>query len=352
MRLILVSGGGGAGVTTFAAATAVTAAARGVHTRLAAADPARIGAVLGPPDVWPRMLDVTTATQAGLRNDTVAVLRWLRPFLRRVDLDEWTAEDLQALPVVRGLVALLAAVEGNPDLAVVDAGPADEALTLLQILCLDPVRGPRPVAGWTTGQIAGTIVAQAIDMPRADASVKEAGRRLTERIAAVSASVRDPAASSLRVVVPDDDRAAGLVSDVRTFAGLWGIGLDALACRVASTAAANADVGLTIPRCADLPQGAAPLHDLGESIYGVRSPELQIAQAQGPYIETRDGGADLVLPVPELPASAFQVGRRGAELMIKAGRWRRALPLPRLLQPMHARRAWHDGRVFRVRFEV
>ena len=48
MRLILVSGGGGAGVSTFAAATAVTAAARGVRTRLAAADPVRIDVVLGP----------------------------------------------------------------------------------------------------------------------------------------------------------------------------------------------------------------------------------------------------------------------------------------------------------------
>jgi hypothetical protein len=298
------------------------------------------------------LLDIASATATGLRDDAAAVLRWLRPALRRVELDEWTAEDLQALPVVRGLAALLAAVEGNPDLAVVDAGPTDEALALLQILCLDPARGRRPVAGLTAGQIAGTIVAQAIDMPRADAPVKEAGRRLTERIAALSSSTRDPAVSSLRVVVPDDDRAAGLVIDVRTFAGLWGIGLDALAYRVASTAAAKADDGLVIPLCAGPPQGAARLHNLGEAVYGVRSPELPLAQAQGPYIETRDGGADLVLPVPELPASAFQVGRRGSELKIKAGRWRRALPLPPLLQPMHARRAWHDGRVFRVRFEV
>jgi arsenite-transporting ATPase len=353
VRLILVTGGGGAGVTTFAAATAVCAADRGARTRLTAVNPAQMAAILNPSGAWPPLLTFAPTTTADVRNDAAAVLRWLRRALLRLDLNEWMAEDLPTIPVVRGAVALLAAVEGDPDLAVVDVGPSDEALALLQILCLDPAPGRRAGVGSTAGQIAGSLVAQAIALPRPDALVQGAGRRFAERIAALSSSIRNSAVSSLRVVVPADGRSAGLVTDVRTFAGLWGVTLDSLAIRAVPSQTETLDHDpLTIPLCDGPPQGVGPLRALGEAIYGARSPDTRIADSHGPYIEMHDTGADLVLPLPEQPASAFHVSCQGTELQITAGRWRRVFPLPSLLQPMHARRAWHDGDAFRVRFEV
>lgn len=62
-------------------------------------------------------------------------------------------------------------------------------------------------------------------------------------------------------------------------------------------------------------------------------------------------GADFVVPVPPRPIAELAVSRRGARLTVRAGAWRRTFRLPGLFEPLHGRRAWHDGQVFRVRFE-
>jgi hypothetical protein len=110
---------------------------------------------------------------------------------------------------------------------------------------------------------------------------------------------------------------------------------------------------LTMPLCPNPPYGVDPLQSLGTATYGAHLPESRIAESYGPHIELRDNGADLVLPVPEQPPSAFHVSRQGVELLhVKAARWRRTSVLPPSLRPWHGRRAWHDGAALRVRFEA
>ena len=74
MRVLLITGGGGAGVTTFAVATAVLAARTGMRTRLLGTDPASIESVLGPTADRPRLL----TTNAPQPDDVLVVLDRLR----------------------------------------------------------------------------------------------------------------------------------------------------------------------------------------------------------------------------------------------------------------------------------
>jgi arsenite/tail-anchored protein-transporting ATPase len=348
-----MTGGGGAGVTTFATATAVSAADRGVSTRIVGVEPAVVATVLGPPAGRPPALAAgASPTSSITAGDADELLTWLGPFLRWLGLDQSVAAHLPAFPGLRGLLALLGAVEGEPDLAVVDLGPAAEALPLLQLLCVEPSAADSQRAGHLTSRLVGSLVAQAVDLPRPSEAVRGAGRRLAAGIAALHAVVRDPGVTSLRVVVPPDQRAPTLLQDARTVAGLWGIGLDALVERgTARCPAGAAPRTLLVPERADPPLGAAELRRLGDAAYGALAPAARLAETAVPQIEMRGDRADLVLPLPERPPEEFRVGRQGAALHVRAGPWQRTFRLPASLEPLRGRRAWHDGRVFRVRFE-
>ncbi|MGH2583872.1 MAG: hypothetical protein ACRDJE_03055, partial [Dehalococcoidia bacterium] len=260
---------------------------------------------------------------AVLGEDATSAVAWLQAVLGWLGLEGALAEDIGSLPVVRTVAALLAAVEGDATFRVVDLGPVAEALPVLQLLCTEPASGSPDRLERLAGRVAGPLLARLADLPHPDEAVRRAGERLMHRAALLRSLLRDPATTSLRVVLPADGRADRITLDARTLSGLWGIGLD------------------MVVRCPDS----------AESAYGTRDPCAVLSPPAVPRVELHDGGADLIIPVPGRPAGEFSVRRRGVDLAIRAGRWRRTLRLPPVLQSLHGRRAWHDGAVFRVRFE-
>ena len=159
MRLLLLTGTGGAGTTTVAAATALHAARRGTKTLLLAARPP-LDAAAGPAGP----LGVEGADLAGLEPVEVEPgLSLLQPDARAVTARAWSglaaplagllralgadpldAEEFTPPQAVADVVALLAirdAALAGWDLVVVDAGPLDAALGLLAL----PAAGARLV---------------------------------------------------------------------------------------------------------------------------------------------------------------------------------------------------------------
>jgi arsenite-transporting ATPase len=324
VRLVLVTGGGGAGVTTFAAATAVRAATRGATTRLLGVEPAAFDAVLDPRTELPATLHVDWGDPTAIfAEDAAPAAAWFQALLGWAGLDGALAEDAGSLPLVRTVAVLLAAVEGDATFRVVDLGPVAEALPVLQLLCMEPASGSTGRLDRLAGTVAGPLLARLADLPQPSEAVRRAGERAMQRVALLRSLLRDRAATSLRLVLPSDGRAEGIARETRTLCGLWGIGLD---------------MQVTRP-------------DAVGSVYGTREPQMVLSAPPEPRVELRDGGADLIIPVPHRPAGEFSVRRRGVDLAVRAGRWRRTFRLPPVLQPLHGRRAWHDGEVFRVRFE-
>ena len=355
MRLLLITGAGGAGVTTFAAATAVLTAERGRRTTLLAADLPSVEALLGPPEAWPAALTVQGPTPESIAGaDAADVLACLRSLLAWSGLDEALAGDLALLPGVPVVAALLAAVDQATDLAVLDLGSAREALPVLHVLCTAPSRSLGTYAfDDLAARLMGPLVTRLVDLPRPSDAVRGAGAYTADRARRLRLLLRDASATSVRLLLPADGRAGRIDVEVETVLGLHGIGMDALVCRGAAPVAGRARsvAPLWFPWSADVPRGCAGLATCAATLYGQSQPEDLLAPVPRSRIELTDAGADLVLPLPERPAADFGVSRRGMRIELRAGVWRRTFYLPPELQFLKGRRAWHDGEVFRVRFE-
>ena len=352
MRLILFTGAGGAGVTTLAAATAVAIAAAGRVVRLLGRHAAALDVVLGPRAALPAALaPAPHVPEPVFGADTAGVAEWLQALLTWAGLEGDLAEEVPLLPGADALTALLRGSESG-DTTVVDLGPVAEALPLLHLLlgAAGGVLEAWPFAGGSG--LAAPLLSRLVDLPRPNKVVQQAGRRTAERLRGLRSLLRDSAATSLRVVLPADGRAAHVVREARTVCGLHGIALDAVIDRGAGRSDSGSHDGSCLEAAwrRDPPVGPAALLGLAE-VYGSGSPAERLREPSLPSVSLLATGAELVLPLPQRPAEEFQVSRRGARLEVRAGRWRRALILPEEVRAMRGRRAWHDGAVFRVIFE-
>lgn len=151
-RVVLVTGKGGVGKTTSAAALGVAAARDGLRTLLLSTDPAHsLGDVLGIDlpsgatwdaaqpisDTEGHLFALAVDRHTDVRADWGAVREHLLLLLEGLDLDPVIADELTALPGADELAALLAlalAVDsGRWDLVVVDCAPSAETLRLLSL---------------------------------------------------------------------------------------------------------------------------------------------------------------------------------------------------------------------------
>src|ERR1700712_157336 len=240
MRVLLFTGKGGVGKTTAAAATAVSAAGRGMKTLVISTDPAHsladaFGIPLGPD---PTEIDTGLAVmqidaQSSFERSWRQVQSYLLGVLAKAGIDPIEAEELTVLPGADEVLALLAVKEqverGRWDLVVVDCGPTAETLRLLALPdALDwymrrlwpierrVVRSLRPVLG----RVAG--------VPMPSDAVFDAVERLHAELAGVRAVLADPERTSVRLVLTPE---AVVVAEARrtlTTLSLYGYRVDSV----------------------------------------------------------------------------------------------------------------------------
>ena len=143
LRVVLVSGKGGVGKTTLAAATAIAASKRG-RTLLVSADAAHsLGDVLGqklgpdPTPVAPHLDGLHLDGRLELERSWSAIADYLRDLLGWSNLDRLRIDELVVLPGLDQLLALSRlrslAEEGHWDAIVVDSAPSADTLRLLSL---------------------------------------------------------------------------------------------------------------------------------------------------------------------------------------------------------------------------
>ncbi|MFE0511962.1 ArsA family ATPase [Streptomyces sp. NPDC058964] len=378
MRTILITGPGGSGRTTVAAATALRAAGEGGDTLVLSADRtdtlgAALGAATGPapariapnltawrPDAAERFREDLTAFQSRAAN----VLDLLGA--SRLDAEEVTplpgAEELSFLRALRD-----AALSGRYDLLVVDLPPTPQALALLALpeelrrylrRLLPPERQAARALRPVLGRLAG--------VPMPAEWLYETAARWDVELAAVEAVVADRATSVRLVAEPgpsgvDAVRTAALGLALRglrtetlvanrvlpeTASDTWLAGLVAQQRKVLSDWAEPYDVHAVAHLGRD-PHGADDLAAL--AVPRVNPTPTPVEWPVTDRI-AEDGVLVWHIPLPGAIRDELDLVRRGDELVITAGRFRRIVPLPSALRRCTVAGAALRDEELRIRF--
>ncbi|MFH8411906.1 ArsA family ATPase [Streptomyces collinus] len=370
MRTILITGPGGSGRTTLAAATALAAAAEGTRTLVLGTDRTdTLGAALGVPtgpapvQAAPGLTAWRPDAAQDFRKDLTALQDRASTALdllgaSRLDPDELTplpgAEELALLRALRD-----AALSEKYDTLVVDLPPAPQALALLalpeelrrylrRLLPAErqAARALRPVLG----RLAG------VPMP-AEWLYETAGRWDLE-LAAVEAVVADRD-TVVRLVAEPGPAGAEALRTAGLGLALRGLRTDVvIANRVLPEASPDTWLAGPVAQQRKTLEEWRESHDvrtvahLGhdprgtDDLTALAVPGVQPAPpaADWPVTDRLDADGVLVwqIPLPGAIREELDLVRRGDELVVTAGRFRRIVPLPSAL-----RRCTVDGAALR-----
>jgi arsenite-transporting ATPase len=365
VRVLLFTGKGGVGKTTAAAATAVSAAARGMKTLVMSTDPAHsladaFGVPLGadPTEIDTGLAGMQIDAQSSFERSWRQVQGYLMQVLAKAGIDPIEAEELTVLPGADEVLALLAVREqvecGRWDLVVVDCAPTAETLRLLALPdALDwYMRRLWPMERRVVRSLR-PVLSRAAGVPMPTDAVFDAVERLHSQLAGVRAVLSDPERTSVRLVLTPEAVVVAEARRTMTTLSLYGYRVDAVianrifpggdpwrdawaqAQQVQLQAVEDSFAPLPLLRVgyqSAEPVGVGALGALGAEAYGDLDP-LGLPAAPDPISvrRTTDGFAlTLLLPF----ASRDEVGltRRGDELSITVGSWRRLLSLPSVLR--------------------
>lgn len=356
-RVQFVTGGGGAGVTTVAAATARAAARAGVRTALvttaqeAARAPVKLaGASLDSLEVIPvdHVAEFQTRMVAWQRAGQGAF-----DHLGALPLDEDELTELPGAQAYALLRALRATVDlGTHELVVVDLPQAGDAVRLLAL--------PGQLARYLTrlvpterqaARALRPVLAQLAGVPMPAQWLYEVSGRWREELEAMARLVQGPSTSAVLVVEPTA-RATDTVASARAGLALWGLPVETVcANRVLPgghtegwlAAAAQAQrVVLGELRDAHDARPVTELPHLGREVSratdldGLAAPPAQTPQDRPrPRVEDRlseDRELLWKLPLPGALKEDLGLVRRGDEVLVTVGPYRRALSLSAALR--------------------
>jgi arsenite/tail-anchored protein-transporting ATPase len=355
VRLLLLTGTGGAGTTTVAAATAVRAARRGVKTLLLTPEPGLLpplGPVGGTPEgeVEPGLVLRTLDAATRAERAWTACAGPAAALLTSLGVDPLEAEEFLALPGLDDLLTLLEirdAAAAGWDLVVVDAPALARTVRLLALpeAVVRAVDRGLPLERrmlWAMGQ--GASPGGAASPPR---GVVEAAERVQAELGGVRSVLGDPG-TTVRLVIPPQRAALDAATSAWTALALHGLSVEAVVlnrlmpagdhpwlrerARAEAAVAADAEVAfapLTVVRLGELPVPPAGADELGAlDVDAVNTPPEPVAAR----VE-RDGDAfTFVLPLPRARPGELGLGRRGNELVLDAAGTRRVLALPSVLR--------------------
>ncbi|WP_221355530.1 ArsA family ATPase [Streptomyces beigongshangae] len=370
MRTILITGPGGAGRTTVAAATALEAARRGTRTLVLSADRTdTLGAALGtatagtPAGAAPLLTAWRPDAAEGFRTDLLALQEQAAGALDLLGSARLDAEELTPLPGAGELALLRALRDASAadafDLLVVDLPPAPEALALLalpeqlrrylrRLLPAErqAARALRPVLG----RLAG--------VPMPTERLYETAARWDAELAAVQRAVETPA-TTVRLVAEPGPAGADAVRSAGTGLALRGLRTDALiANRVLPDVSPDTWLaGLAAQQRKTLDEwhdewltGRGPAYGVHEVPHLGRDPRgagdlaaLPVPvpaadDAPGPVVWpvtdrlADDGVLVWHIPLPGALREELDLVRRGDELVVSAGPFRRIVALPSALR--------------------
>jgi arsenite/tail-anchored protein-transporting ATPase len=384
MRIILYLGKGGVGKTTISAATAVRSAAQGKRTLVVSTDLAHsLADCFNAPlsseptelasNLWAQEVNVLDE----MRHSWSKVQAKLSELLRKRGLDSVMAEELALIPGMDEIVSLLNiyrnARDGDFEVVVIDAAPTGETIRLLSM---------PDTFQWYAGRISGlnlkrstlTLARPFIKAFIPSGEVLDALQVLSERVKSLRAVLGNPDISSYRPVVNPERMVIKEALRAETYLALFGYPIDAVVCNRVIPAGNYADgfmqdlyrnqeaLRLKIHQTfAPLPiweapyyareiLGIAQLGELAQTIFGDADPTQ--VYYRGPIQEvTREGDTYVLrLPLPHVEMDKVMMTKKGDEMIVEIGNFKRDITLPAILVNQEAKVARFVNKALEIHF--
>ena len=389
-RLVFVTGKGGSGVSTVAAATAAHGAQRGLRTLVLS-----LGALGADNDAddLPAILDHQVGTVPTQVDDLLYAQRFavqpafeewygkavarFRGWLETFGIGAPDAAELAAPPGVGEPLALheitTAVTGGAWDLVVVDGPPLGPALRLLSLPTSAQtwLRRARPVENQAARALR-PLISSLAGLPLPQTALVDLADEAAGRCAEAHAALADPLSSIRLVATPDTVAASRLRAD-RTALALYGLRLDGLvvnrqileaprdswsrgwaaAQRIAMEGLAESFAGVPlheIPYRPCEPLGLEELAVVAAAAYGAGDGLGPAAAPPAPRLTESEGGYTLIVPLPAADRRALALVRRGDDLVLTTGAHRRVLPLDSVLRRCRVAGAVLRDQALNIRF--
>jgi len=362
-RILLFTGKGGVGKTTTAAATALRCADAGLRTVVLSTDPAHsladafdvpLGPLAAPivDGLWGQQLDA----QERMEESWHEIQGYLREVFSWAGVDGLEAEELSVIPGLDEIFALTDikgyAESGEWDVVVVDCAPTAETIRFLSLpdILARYMERLFPV-GRRVNKILAPVLSRVTSLPMADDGVFAATSAFYERLEGVREILIDPARTSVRLVVNPERLVIAEARRTYTYLSLFGYRVDAvIANRLLPEAVADpwferwkalhlehlktiedSFAPLPVLKVELAPEelvGVDALRGFADRVYGDLDAASILHEGQPLKITRRAGRTTLSLELPFAGKDELELGRRGDELLVKVGPYRRAITLP------------------------
>jgi len=362
-RTILYTGKGGVGKTSVAAATARRCAADGLRTIVLSTDPAHslsdsLGTSLSglPTPVGPNLFGQEVQAQEEIERHWEAVSGWLGSLLAEQGVDRISAEELTVPPGMNELFSLLQIKRHHDsnefDVIVVDCAPTGETLRLLSFpeVCTWWLEKVFPWQGrWLAA--ARPFARNVLDVPLPPDGVLEDVERLVRNLVAMNEILRDPASTSVRLVMSPDRMVVREAMRTFTYLNLYGYLTDAVVVNrllpeetrdgyfaewrrvqveqmeLVRSAFSPVPI-LTAPYFSREVMGDTMLDALGDAVFGDRSAASVLHAQLSQELSATNGQATLRLALPFAAREEVDLKKVGLEVIVKVAGQKRTIMLP------------------------
>ncbi len=385
MRILLFTGKGGVGKTTVAAATAVRAAKAGLRTIVTSTDPAHsladsFGVPLGDeltevrPNLWAEQIDAQARLEANFRDiqeHVISLLNWM-------GVDSVEAEELSVIPGLDEIFALTDMRRhtdaGRYDVLIIDCAPTAETLRLLSLpeVMNWYIERIFPIHRGVTKTIR-PVLTRMTTMPIPDDRIFAAVERLHRNLEAVRRLLTDEKTASVRLVVNPEKMVIAEARRTYTYLSLFGYRVDAVVVnRIIPDEVTDAYFGKwkrihaehleTIEESfAPVPILRAKLFDqemvgldllelMGDEVYGDLD-AMSVLHRDNPItVKKRGDWYVLTMRLPFAEREGLDIYRKGDELYVRVGSYKRNLILPHALQRLEVKQARFTDEGIEIRF--
>ncbi|NJN73915.1 MAG: TRC40/GET3/ArsA family transport-energizing ATPase [Limnothrix sp. RL_2_0] len=389
MRVILMTGKGGVGKTSVAAATGLRCAELGYKTLVLSTDPAHSLAdsfdiELGhdPIEVKPNLWGAELDALRELEGNWGAVKRYITEVLQARGLDGVQAEELAILPgmdEIFGLVRMKRHYdEGTYDVLIIDSAPTGTALRLLS---LPEVGGwymrrfYKPLQGMSVAlrPLVEPIWRPLVGFSLPDKEVMDAPYEFYEQIEALEKVLTDNTVTSVRLVTNPERMVIKESLRAHAYLSLYNVATDmVVANRIIPDSVSDPffdqwkesqkiykkeihDNFMPLP-VKEVPLyteelcGLEALERLKNTLYGDEDPTQVYYKEDTMRMLKQDDHYSLELYLPGIPKEQIQLNKTGDELNVRIGNHRRNLVLPQALAALQPSGAKIEDDYLKIKF--
>ncbi|BCL81387.1 arsenic-transporting ATPase [Ktedonobacteria bacterium brp13] len=368
MRIILYMGKGGVGKTTVSAATAVRSAALGKRTLVVSTDLAHSLADCLQKNLASEPQEISTNLWAQevnaldeMRRGWGKIQESMTKTLRKQGIDAAAADELALIPGMDEIVSLINiyrnARDGDFDTVIIDAAPTGETVRLLSMPDTFQWYAQR-LMKMQSGPL--NLARPLIKAFFPATEILDAVNALSERVKTLREVLSDPEVSSYRPVVNPERMVIKEALRAETYLALFNYPIDGVICNRVIPAADYQDAFMQDmyrtqekqrqrihQTFAPLPIWEAPyrsreilgidqLNGLANTIFGEQDP-TQIFYRGAIQEIVRSGDSYILrLPLPHVEMNKVLMSKKGDEMVIEIGNFKRDITLPAMLASQEA----------------